>query len=283
MKREEERKKKLSALERIDNRILFTILFVLAAYPLMAPMGLPLQITAYTKGYFGAIEALPKGAKVLLTNDYDPTYVGEMYPITAATVEHLIKKEIQFVGVSVRPFGAMMLDKALVQSKASDRRVYGKDYVLVGFIPGEAVGAQAFARDIQSLVRNDYYGKAISSLPLMQGIKSGADFDLLVVVYAQVEFGGAWITQITDPMKKSTVAALNGANSVSGYGFLKANLIQGLLVGLRGAAEYEKLIGNPGSAVSFMDAQTILHVAAIVLIGVGNVGYFSKRLRGGKQ
>ena len=50
-----------------------------------------------------------------------------------------------------------------------------------------------------------------------------------------------------------------------------------MMGGLRGAAEYEDLIGRPGGGKRGMLAQTSTHLYVIVLIGLGNLSYFLAR------
>jgi hypothetical protein len=61
------------------------------------------------------------------------------------------------------------------------------------------------------------------------------------------------------------------------YPFLSTGQLVGLLGGLSGAAEYEKLIDTPGDATIGMDAQSIVHILIIVLIVLGNIAYFATR------
>ena len=61
------------------------------------------------------------------------------------------------------------------------------------------------------------------------------------------------------------------------YPLLRSGQINGLIGGLRGAAEYESLIGQKGKAVAGMDAQSATHVAIIVLVIMCNLVYFSQR------
>jgi hypothetical protein len=49
--------------------------------------------------------------------------------------------------------------------------------------------------------------------------------------------------------------------------------------GMKGAAEYEILLGVSGLATSGMDAQSIAHVVIIFFIVFGNVIYFAIRRR----
>ena len=48
----------------------------------------------------------------------------------------------------------------------------------------------------------------------------------------------------------------------------------GLLGGMKGAAEYEKLSENQGRAMRGMDPQSIIHFLIIFFVILGNVGYF---------
>jgi len=50
-----------------------------------------------------------------------------------------------------------------------------------------------------------------------------------------------------------------------------------MLSGLRGAAEYEKLINAPGIATKLMDAQSLAHLLIITLIVLGNVAFVVKQ------
>ncbi|MGC4096197.1 MAG: hypothetical protein QM706_03695 [Nitrospira sp.] len=61
------------------------------------------------------------------------------------------------------------------------------------------------------------------------------------------------------------------------YPLLRSGQINGLIGGLRGAAEYESLIDRKGKAVAGMDAQSATHVAIIALVIMCNVFYFSHR------
>jgi hypothetical protein len=44
---------------------------------------------------------------------------------------------------------------------------------------------------------------------------------------------------------------------------------------MKGAAEYEKLLGRPGTAQRGMDAQSVSHIVVFLFIFIGNVAYFA--------
>ncbi len=54
-----------------------------------------------------------------------------------------------------------------------------------------------------------------------------------------------------------------------------------MLGGLAGAAEYETIIGVPGSATAGMEPQSVTHLIIILFILLGNTVYFMTRRRSG--
>jgi len=65
------------------------------------------------------------------------------------------------------------------------------------------------------------------------------------------------------------------------FPFLNSGQIVGMVAGLKGAAEYERLIDHKEMASRGMDAQSIAHLVVIGFILVGNLAYFATRK--GKQ
>ena len=61
------------------------------------------------------------------------------------------------------------------------------------------------------------------------------------------------------------------------YAYVRANQLIGLLGGMKGAAEYEHLVGVEGAATSGMGAQSLVHMTIIGLIVIGNFAYFAGR------
>jgi len=55
--------------------------------------------------------------------------------------------------------------------------------------------------------------------------------------------------------------------------FVQSGQLDGLLAGLRGAAEYELLLQAPGRALAMMDAQSMGHLLIIAFILIGNAAY----------
>ena len=64
--------------------------------------------------------------------------------------------------------------------------------------------------------------------------------------------------------------------------YVQSGQMVGVLAGMPGAAEYESLIGQKGSATSGMDAQSVAHLVIVLFIVLGNISYFIDRKRSRK-
>ena len=64
--------------------------------------------------------------------------------------------------------------------------------------------------------------------------------------------------------------------------YVQSGQMVGVLAGMPGAAEYESLIGQKGSATSGMDAQSVAHLVIVLFIVLGNISYVIDRKRSRK-
>jgi len=61
--------------------------------------------------------------------------------------------------------------------------------------------------------------------------------------------------------------------------YVQTGQLIGLLAGMPGAAEYEKLINSPGIAIQGMAAQSFAHIVIVLFIIFGNLAFFIKQIR----
>jgi hypothetical protein len=61
------------------------------------------------------------------------------------------------------------------------------------------------------------------------------------------------------------------------YTYLDTGKLSGLIGGLKGAAEYEKLVGEPGLGTAGMASQSWAHVAIILFVILGNIAHAARR------
>jgi len=61
------------------------------------------------------------------------------------------------------------------------------------------------------------------------------------------------------------------------YPYLQTKQLVGLMPGLLGAAEYEKLINTPEKGTEGMSVQSFVHLLIVVLVIFGNMAFFIRR------
>jgi hypothetical protein len=93
----------------------------------------------------------------------------------------------------------------------------------------------------------------------------------------------AWIAYANGRYQVPLALGVTGVMASDYYPFLQSGQVFGLLGGMKGAAEYEVLTKRAGSASEGMKIQTVAHSLIILLILLGNIGYFLARRKGTAQ
>ncbi len=261
-----------SKLQRIDPRIVYALMFVALSVPLLVPLAIPLRITPSTTAVYEIIEELdPATDVVLLSFGYSPAAAADIHPQAVAVVDHLTRRGIRWVGVSFWAEGPMMIEQITDVLEERGGR-YGTDFANLGFKAGLENAIAAFANNPLAIT-TDFVGNKTAELPIMQGITHIRDFGY-VIEFASGDPGiPAWIRQVVDPMGVRMAAGAVTVSVPQFVPFVQSGQLDGLLAGLRGAAEYELLMEAPGLAVSMMDAQSVGHLLIIAFILIGNAAY----------
>ena len=253
------------------------------AFPLLRPLGLPLDIGRDAQVTFDLIEALKPGDTVLFPVEFVSSSIPELMPQGKILMAHLMMRPgVKVVAVSFNDQGHVFADRIMKASVPSDK-VYGEDYINLGYIAGGEGALAGFLKDIRSVLKADYTGGSLDSYPIMKGINSVTDFALVVGAIASSGVGEtSWVRQMGSldiPFAFGTNSAAYG----SSIGFVQAGQLEALLAGGRGAAEYEKLVGIAGAATTSMDAQSIGQLFIVGLILLGNVSHFVNKGKDRKE
>ena len=271
-------------LGKVDRRWIFLIIGLVVLIPLLYPISLPIRATVATKQVYDTVENLTPNSKVLISCEYGPSTKPEIHPMVVSLLHHLFKNGHKVYVVCLWPDGQFMAEEALyeVAEKAYGLE-YGKDYVLLGFRPGNEAVVKGIVSDIRKLYTIDSRGDKITDIPMMDGINRFEDFDFLFSGSAGYPGSIEWVQFASDPtgVPMSTGTTSIQVNEVMPY--VQAGQVQGILAGMPGAAEYEDLIGIKGIGTSGMDAQSVAHLAIVLFIVLGNIGYFIERDRNKKH
>ncbi|MGH2571432.1 MAG: hypothetical protein ACRDGR_09410 [bacterium] len=268
-------------LEYVDRRWLFLAMAVAIVVPLIVSMPLPLYVSAMVQDLYDAIEALPDRSIVLISADYDPTAKPELEPFHVALLHHLAGKKIRMVMISLWPAAPPLTDKVVAEVGLVEKYGYekGVDFVHLGYKDGRQIVMEAMGTSIRNTFPLDRDGNPVESNPLMQQVDKYSDVAMLINIsggfpgvkeYVQVVQSRYGIKLV------GACTAVSGPDYVPYYQATPKQLV-GLAAGMKGTAEYEKLVGRPGSAMAGMAAQSSSHLLLILFIVFGNVMFFLAR------
>ena len=268
------------ALERIDRRWIFLAMGLLVLLPLLFPLALPLTVSARAKAFHDVIARVPDGSTVLMPCDYDPGAIPELVPMTQTALRQLFQKNCKVVVICLWNGGAGLVDNVVRGVATEMHKQDGVDFVNLGFKEGREAVMVVMGQGIANAFPRDYRGRETRSLPMMRGVRDYASFPLLVSISAGYPGTKEWVQQVQARFHLPMVAGVTAVSAPEFYPYLQSGQLLGLLGGMAGAAEYEKIRGEQGTATRGMDAQSMAHVFVALCILAGNWVQWGKRRRG---
>tara|TARA_Y100000590_G_C15715383_1_gene1011713 strand:+ start:2028 stop:2903 length:876 start_codon:yes stop_codon:yes gene_type:complete len=282
-------KKIFIMLGSLDRRAIFIIVGLSVLIPLIKPawVSLPIAIKSNSQKVYDEIEALEENSKVLMSFDYGPSTMPEIHPMSIALLRHMFSKKIKVYGLALWPDGNFMSTDAFSQVENDFNISYDDDYVNLGYKPGGEAVIQGLTADIRVKYKSDLLGNNIDDLIMMAGVNKLQDFDFAVSLSAGDPGSKQWVQFGTDPSGLPFTTGCTSIQVTDIIPYVENNQIRGILEGMPGAAEYEKLVEMklnkmnihlvPGKASSMMSAQSIAHIMIVLFIILGNIAYFIKR------
>ncbi|GKS58795.1 hypothetical protein YTPLAS18_23220 [Nitrospira sp.] len=261
----------------LDRRLIFFLIGICTLLPLLYPVGLPIKISPEVRGVYDFIERLPPRSTLLLSLDFDPASKPELYPQAVAILRHAFRNDLRVIAMTLWVTGTGMAEQVVERIAREEGKISGTDYVFLGWSPGGPAVIINLGQDLYTTFPTDYVGRSVQSLPVMSGLRSLRDLDYAICLGAGNPGVEAWYVFGRDKHKFELGGGSTGVMAPGLYPLLRSGQLNGLIGGLRGAAEYETLIGQKGSAVAGMDAQSATHMAIIVLVALCNGFYFWSR------
>jgi len=268
-------------LENLDRRVIFVVVLLAVLIPLFKPIGLPIEPSQAAIGFAKAIDAVPEGSTVYLAADYDPGSMPELQPMLETAIRQLCRRNVKIVAGSLWPACPPLVDGALRRIAAGEfGKKDGIDYVNLGFKEGREVVMVQLGDDIRRAYPTDAQGRALDTLPIMQNIRRLGDMPLMVNISAGYPGTKEWVQQVRNRYNVPMVSGCTAVSTPEYFSYYQSKQLSGLLGGLAGAAEFEKLSGQAGTASRGMDAQSLGHLAIILFILGGNIVFFLRKREG---
>ena len=284
----------LDRLASIDRRLIYAVMGLAVLIPILVPIGLRVTITPPTQAAFDAVEKLADGTRVLVSFDYGPSTAAENDPMATALLRHCLAKNLKVVAIALYPIGGDSVGRQQMRDLAREfpDKTDTVDYVNLGYKDGGQAPMKKMGQSIPDVFPVDAAGRPLETLPIMAGVTNYADFRL-AVSFATGIIGEYWANLVNAQFHIPLVIGPTAVSAPKYYAYLNSGNAVGLIGGLKGASEYEKLLverypqfaplykkAGVYSATKGMDAQNIAHLAIVVFILIGNAIYLAERRRG---
>ncbi len=265
-----------------DRRYIYLAVAFYVIFPVVFALRLPMSLSPETKQLYDAVDALPDSATVLLTFDYYASTLAETEPMSRATLHHLFTKDCKVLTVTTIPLGGPTIAERVTRDLANQYgKTYGVDYVNLGYKANYVAVLKGMGSSIESIYPTDNTGTPLAELPMMADIANYADIDFILAV-ADNSIIDYWISIVNAQYGTPVGTGVTAVMAPRYFAYLSAGQMTGMLGGMKGAAEYEKLVGHPGSAIKGMASQSLVHLFIIFSVIAGNITFLAGRKKRGK-
>ena len=151
---------------------------------------------------------------------------------------------------------------------------YGVDYVNLGFQTGNEFVIQRMGSSFKSMFPTDYEGTPYDDLPLVKNVKNFSNIDYCFNLSAGFPGSVEWVQIATDRYDVDLAAGNTAVQAPQMYAYYQGSQLVGLLGGMNGAAEFERLAEFTGKGTKFMLSQSFAHMVVIAFVLIGNVAFF---------
>ena len=285
-------------LQAIDRRWIYLVIWVVVMVPLIFPFTIKPVATPPVQSLFTYIDTMPENKALIVSVDYTPDSQAELQPMLIALLRHAfaIHRPVGVLAMSVQGLGigedALRQVSAEFNSQArtsADSVLNGRDYIYWGWTTPVVTVMLGMGQRIAKVFPVDYYGQRTESLPVMKRIKNYDDAGILVSVAASA-FPLSWINLAQTQFGVHLGAGITAVSAADYYPYVNSGQFSGMLPGMKGAAEYEELLEQRmvkngmdwhlrRRGTEAMSSQAAAHIAIIVFIIIGNIGFFVTRRR----
>jgi hypothetical protein len=271
-------------LQKIDPRIIYALLLVSIVIPLFLNLSLPIIPSQQSEEFYETVQGLPLNKLVIVDGWWSPSTRGENAWQAQAILIHLMQRHLHFAILSFDPKNNSLTQQIVDRWAQKYGYVYGRDYVNWGYRPGTVFSQtiKGLNQSIPVTIKTDYQGKPIANFPVMQGIKNYSNIGAIVEITPSGTVDG-WIGLAPVGNGVGKIPLLFAPTAVIAptyYPYIDSGQIAGMLTGIKGAGDYEQMIGVHAFGTRATGALSLVYALLIIFIVLGNVGYYATRRRG---
>jgi hypothetical protein len=277
----------------LDRRVVYMFVALCVIVPLIRPLGLKFSVTEETQGAFDAVDKLAPGTVVVVSSDYGAASMPETHPMYLALLHHCFRKKLRPIIMTMVPDGPGITSiglREVLNSKDKDGNlnypnlVAGTDYVYAGYKPNAIGAIQGMVQSFVATFPNDYTNQPTKNMPIFKAAPKLKDVGLVFDI-SSVSMPETWVNYGTERTNVPLAVSCTAVSTVQYYPYYKAGQFVGLVNGMKGSAEYEKLVGieeitgGLGAATRGMDAQSFVALFMFLSIVFANTAVFVSRRR----
>jgi len=271
----------LDKLQNIDRRYIYLLTWLFVLFPLLNPLGLPVPIGRESQAWKEYLDGIPNDSVIIFSMDYGVSGMPELYPMTVSTMHYLWSNcqanNWKIVVMAFWNQGPLVFETVLDQMNPESTYgvEYGVDWIELGWIPGGETGMAALATDIWGQAPRDYIeNQPMSAHPIMEGIRTAEDVDLVITIETGTPGYPEWLRQWNTPFGIPFILGCIGVSVPGTAPYMASGQLSALMPGLTASGEFEILINRPGLAVAGLDAVSMSHLLVVLLVLIGNIAYF---------
>lgn len=262
----------------------FLGLFLIILIAMLSGLRPEVPVSAETRKLFDYIDSLPPGSTLVVSFDHEASALPEIRPLAQAVIRHAFRKQHRVIGLALMAEGTVIGYRLVDQTAREFGRTYGHDYVYLGFKPQYIAAMLSMGESFAATFPQDYFGTPYAQLPLLDRVVTYRDVAAVISI-TDGNMPTYWIEYAGARFGVRICSAMTAAMMTQFDPYVASGQLYSLVGGLRGAAEYERLLAIGGGGARGMLAQSAGHLYVIALILIGNLLYFRARRqgRGGAQ
>jgi len=285
----------------VDRRGIYLLVGLSCVIPFIFPLGLPVGGSAAVQSLFDRVEELEPGSIVMISFDYGPSTGPENDPMADMFMRHVLEKGHRLVAIALWPIGGLTegneefmrvtggWDAESLEFVNFPGRYYGKDAVYMGYKDGALAAMRQMKDQFHAVFPQDYYLREdAASIELTSQVNGYDDLKMCFSV-ATGTIGEYWANLVNAQYGLPVASGCTAVSAPKYFAYLQAGQMFALLGGLKGAAEYEKLVMDAYPRLAALteadvyyaakgwDVQSMVYSIIIVFIILGNIAYITER------
>jgi hypothetical protein len=182
------------ALTKIPRQVIYVVIALAVMIPLLIPIGLPVRVMPKSQQLFAAIDSLgPQSKPVLISIDFDPQSMPELYPMLVAVLRHCFARDIKVIVMALWPQGPGLAEMALDVIPKEFNKEYGKDFAFLGYKFGVTAILLGMGDNIKNVFPVDYHGTPLDSIEITADLQNYDNLSLVITLSAGDPGWRAWL------------------------------------------------------------------------------------------